>query len=223
MAWSIKTFFTYLQCLCAPPRCRYCRKALITHDVFCLTCAGMLRPALPHYIQLSTRMKVTVHAAALYDEPMRTLILQKHTANISSCYALAQLIKERTPFIQTAGSIIIPVPLHWTRAIARGFNQAEEIALQLAQYKNAQVSCLVKRHKKTTFQSTLSKTERKENVAQAFILNANAQQQKLRGKDLIIIDDLMTSGNTIRYTAQCLLPLSPKSITAFVACRACPQ
>lgn len=222
MDWSLKNFYTYAQDLLAPPRCTHCHKALHTREVFCSTCINLVQPVLPYFIPLNAHMIMPVHAAASYDGPLRTLILQKHAANISGCYALAQLILQRTPFQQAPDSIVIPVPLHWTRRYSRGFNQAEEIALHLAHYNNTPVMPLVKRHKKTLFQSTLSKVQRKENVAQAFMLHATVQQKNtLKDKNLIIVDDLMTSGNTLYYTARCLLPLKPKSITAFVACRAC--
>ena len=101
----------------------------------------------------------------------------------------------------------------------RGFNQAEEIAAILAKRKGATVTPILKRIYQTKYQADVPIEQREENVAHAFSLK-KLDIKKYRGKHLILIDDLMTTGNTLKYAARELFLLQPASISAVVACRA---
>ena len=100
----------------------------------------------------------------------------------------------------------------------RGFNQAYEMAEILARKKKCTYAQLVKRIRKTEYQSELPVEQRTKNVQHAFRLTAGAH--KYTGKHLVLIDDLMTTGSTIKYIARELLKLNPASLVVLVACRA---
>lgn len=221
MHWPLKNIITCLRHIIAPPCCYHCHVPLAERTPLCSTCTKQLEPIVSCTISLTATTHMTIHAAAAYDGPLRTLILQKHSSTICASYALADYIREQTPFMSTPCDILIPIPLHWTRHYSRGFNQAHIIANHLAQHRPCPVIAMIQRHKRTILQSTLSSKQRAENVVHAFSLhNASQHIANHAGKNLVIIDDLMTSGSTLRYAAHCLLKLKPASITAFVACRA---
>jgi ComF family protein len=113
--------------------------------------------------------------------------------------------------------VIVPIPLHWTRYAWRGFNQAHEIAKVLQKKKNVPLCHLLKRIKRTKFQSKLVSSLRVENLKEAFVLNAQAQDYT--NKHILLIDDLMTTGSTLRSAAKILLALRPRKITVAVVCR----
>jgi predicted amidophosphoribosyltransferase len=104
------------------------------------------------------------------------------------------------------------------RYASRGYNQAEEIARVLGSYAQKPVSSLVRRTHHTQFQSRIPFGSRHENVQDAFMLCVK-NPKLYQGKHIIIVDDLMTSGATLRMVAKELLKLYPASITAVVAAR----
>jgi ComF family protein len=89
---------------------------------------------------------------------------------------------------------IIPIPLHHSRLKERGYNQAAEIARPIA--RSLRIPCKVDyclRIKQTAAQSLLSINERKHNVTRAFTL-----ARPLPYKHIAVIDDIITTGNTVR-------------------------
>ncbi len=98
--------------------------------------------------------------------------------------------------------LIIPVPLHSLKKAERGYNQSYYIAKQVA--KKLQITIekkLLKRKVYTQSQTKMNLIERKENVKNAFILKDG---KKVSGKKIILIDDVITTGATIRECAKVL-------------------
>ena len=112
---------------------------------------------------------------------------------------------------------IVPIPLHWTRYIARGYNQAFEIASVLAlKSKKPVISCL-RRVRKTEYQAVLSAEHRKKNIQMAFSVMKNPEY--IEGKHILLVDDLMTTGATLQEATKILLKYKPKKISVVVAAR----
>jgi ComF family protein len=176
----------------------------------------LIRPIVSASLQITSRYSISVHAASSYEDPLRSLILAKNYGDRVASAQLAHIIWEHTHIRTMPCDIIIPIPLHWRRYAARGFNQATIMAETLARYNRAQVLELLSRQRNTLFQAGLSGKEREKNVKNVFVIN---KQYNLAGKHLVLIDDLMTTGSTLREAAQLLLPLKPASIKALVACR----
>ncbi len=97
---------------------------------------------------------------------------------------------------------VVPVPLHWLRRLQRGYNQAETLALALAERLG--IPCRPRwlwRTRHTPHQMGLSVTARRENVKNAFRARP---RQVLRGKTLVLVDDVMTTGSTCSEAAKAL-------------------
>lgn len=97
---------------------------------------------------------------------------------------------------------IVPIPCHETRQKERGFNQAEVIAKVIAK-KTGMIlrTDLIARTRYTEPQSKLSSSERAFNVKDSFkILDEN----EIRGKDILLIDDIYTTGSTIEECSKVL-------------------
>ena len=99
---------------------------------------------------------------------------------------------------------IIPIPLHTTRLWQRKFNQAALLAKRLAQItnKNAAFNLLL-RPKKTCSQVGLSASERKSNLKGAFAINSE-HPHLLRDQNILLIDDVLTTGATAGAATQIL-------------------
>lgn len=106
--------------------------------------------------------------------------------------------------------IIIPVPMYKPKQSVRGYNQSELIAKELS--KELDISYeknnLIK-IKDTKTQSTLTKTQRVENIKGAFIIKDDI---KIKDKKIILVDDIYTTGNTVNECSKVLKKAGAKKI-----------
>jgi ComF family protein len=98
--------------------------------------------------------------------------------------------------------VIVPVPLHWRRERQRGYNQAALIARGLSEVMlKPHYATALFRKKHTTSLTKKSRIERIHSIMEAFGVN---QPEKLKGKHVLLVDDVMTSGATLEA---CALPI----------------
>lgn len=117
---------------------------------------------------------------------------------------ISSLIKNFCPDIIdfSTGAILVPVPLHSMRKFTRDFNQSDVIARALAKISpNSYVSDMLIRTKNTKSQTTLSREERIKNVKNIFIC---AKNNVAKNTKIIVIDDVITTGNTINECCKIL-------------------
>lgn len=98
--------------------------------------------------------------------------------------------------------IIIPIPLHQKKLKKRGFNQAELFASGLGKSMSVNMDTeIVKRSIGTSTQTKKSRYKRWENVSEIFVLN---KQDKLAGKHVLVVDDVITTGATMEACVQAI-------------------
>lgn len=115
--------------------------------------------------------------------------------------------------------ILIPVPLHWTRLRKRGYNQAEWFAKGVSEItKIPVVRDAVCRVKSTGTQTKLDKSERSANIRNAFALKKQAESL-VRGKRVLLIDDVITTGATIAECANVILAAGCDSVAVMSIAR----
>ena len=110
---------------------------------------------------------------------------------------------------------VLPVPLHWRRRWFRGFNQAHEIAKPVAKKLGVPILGNVRRKRSTTFQSGLSASERANNLRSAF-----AVRGKLSCEHVLIVDDVITTGTTVRQLARVVKKAGANKVSALAIARA---
>jgi ComF family protein len=111
---------------------------------------------------------------------------------------------------------VVPVPLHWRRRLARGYNQAERIARPLADLLAIPFSTALSRGRATPPQSLLGRTQRLANLRRAFRV---PRPQEVRGLHLLLVDDVATTGATLDAAAETLKRAGAAAVTALVAAR----
>jgi competence protein ComFC len=122
------------------------------------------------------------------------------------------------PKLWAGVDFLIPVPLHPARKRERGFNQSRLLARDLGRLRGMTVleGCLVK-VKNVPPQAGLRAAEREDNVKKAY---AARRRQKVRGKTLILIDDVATTGATLRECARVLVDAGARDVRAVTLARA---
>jgi ComF family protein len=116
---------------------------------------------------------------------------------------------------------IVPVPLHWRRQWQRGFNQSELLARELGRRCGRPIVRALRRLRATTPQAGLSNTSRRRNVTQAFASRrAVRRAPDVRGKRILLIDDVMTTGSTATACALALKRAGAARVTLLTVARA---
>jgi len=113
--------------------------------------------------------------------------------------------------------VIVPVPLHPARERERGFNQAGLLVELLSAQTTVPPKPLLERTRYTTTQTALDRSERMENLHNAFRLRKNAN---VRGLRVLLVDDVLTTGSTLNECARVLKRAGAISVYAATAARA---
>lgn len=96
---------------------------------------------------------------------------------------------------------IIPVPLHWIRFFQRGYNQSQLLAKELSRWTGIPAVNRLKRIRNTKHQAFLEREDRLKNIRGAFRVR---KPEEIRGKRILLIDDVMTTGSTLSECADIL-------------------
>jgi ComF family protein len=113
--------------------------------------------------------------------------------------------------------VIVPVPLHWTRLARRGYDQAGLLAAEVSRRTGAPLGRRVLgRKKRTHAQSSLDHGARRGNMTGAFRLR---RADHVRERDVILVDDLVTTGETVMACCRALESGRPSSVTVLCAGR----
>ena len=111
---------------------------------------------------------------------------------------------------------LIPIPMHHRKKLMRGFNQSEEIAKGLSETLHVPVEeKMLKKIIQTKTQTRKHRYERWENVNESFIVT---DKEKTSGKNILLVDDVITTGATIEAAAEKLIEANAKVYVAALAC-----
>ncbi len=199
-----------------PPRCLACGATIDGENgKVCSCCLGALHAVLPDdplFRETLQRIHGDGHVSGLFvlyhfEElgPLQTLVHQLKYGGARIVGEMMGLrLGEVIRDVSTEDGILVPVPLHRSKMRERGYNQAACICRGMARVLGWPVCPhLVSRRKYTATQTKLNLLQRRENVRGAFrVRRASAHQ--LKGKDVYLVDDVITTGATISECAESL-------------------
>lgn len=208
----------FLRNLIAPPFCAACYVLLDQNRVLCKSCIMMIQPLVSRTLSITEQKKCVVHAIGAYDQPLVKLILAKSNRNRTVAHQLGILLWQMGIVASLPFDYIVPIPLHWTRYAWRGYNQAQEIGAVIAHKSKKPMIHLLKRIRRTPYQSYFKRDDRIKNVTNVFARTIT-NVHEYRHKRILLIDDVMTTGATLHEAARVLWKLNPASISAVVVAR----
>ena len=211
--------------------CEGCRQQFFHSDVRrCRQCALPLPAAGPDTVcggclRHSPAFDATI-AAADYAAPVDQLVLAlKFGARLPLAALMADMLRDAALQRQELPlpTQLAPVPLGPKRLVERGFNQALEIARPLSRSLGVTLtSRMLLRARETRAQSLLHPDDRHRNIRGAFIVSA-AAIDLMRGAHIGVVDDVMTTGETLNEIAATLKRFGAARVTNFVFARTLPN
>lgn len=146
---------------------------------------------------------------------MRQAIHQLKYRNLRALVVpLAKLLRDYLITNPVPGEILVPVPMHQKRLRERGYNQSGLLARELGKLTDLTVidDCLVRQRHTPPQARTSTVDERRSNIADAFV----CRDQRLRDKQVLLIDDVATSGATLDACAAVLKASGAVSVWGLV-------
>lgn len=239
------TFWRRLLNILLPPRCIKCGKILSEKNGLCPECFNSInfisapychrcgRPfiketnlkfATKQYCGACLQKKKFLfdmqRSAFMYDDDSKNLILDlKFRDKTVSAETLANMLYQCGADIWKENpDLIIPVPIHRLRLMKRRFNQSALLVKHLAIKTNikADYSSLIRRQN-TIPQVQLSGTARRKNLKQAFSIK---YPHNIKGKKIVLIDDVETTGSTLNECAKVLRKAGAKAVYSITLARA---
>ena len=159
-------------------------------------------------------------AAVRYDDVARSMVhALKYGDRLDLAPVMARWMARAGTELLADAEVAVPVPLHWRRMWARRFNQSAMLAKAISEVSGAPVAeNALKRVKATAQQVGLSQAERARNVQGAFRVPPEGRAE-VKGRSLVLIDDVLTSGATADACARALLRVGARSLDVVVFAR----
>ena len=229
-----------------PPQCLTCDQPVGEPGQFCASCFRLTsfvtppaceRCALPvlHAGQLGQDAQgwaacarclampppwTRARAALRYDEQARRLLLPfKHADRVEFARPLVRMMARAAPGLMRNADLLVPVPLHRSRLLARRYNQSALLARGLGNLSGRPVALTaLARVRRTPSLGHLSRAERAEAVADAFVVRRRCLA-RLVGARVLLIDDVLTSGATAAACAAALRSAGCAQVDLLVAAR----
>lgn len=186
------------------PRCYKCGKP-VEKGEYCRDC------------QKRTHIFEQGRGIFIYDSRMRRSVTRYKyygCREYGDFFAKAMYRYAQSELREWAPDLIVPVPIHRSKERKRGFNQAAWLAEKLGRYTGIPVDVdLVRKVMKTKSQKKLNALQRRKNLERAFCVTGS-----VRGLNVLVVDDVYTTGSTIDAMAGCLKKKGAKNVYFLTAC-----
>ncbi len=212
---EIKNIGKNLIDLIYPLHCQICGVALDPLDEYhlCDRCIREIKKSPKPYYKRFGELKV--YSACLYEGILKELIhMFKYNKKLYLSKILSKILidfEKENAGVTNDLDLIIPVPLHPTKAMFREFNQSKILASSLSREFGIPASDVLTKVKRTKPQSDLKKDERLLNLKGVFKIK---DLTKVAGKAMLIIDDVLTTGSTLGECSKILMDAGAGKVQA---------
>lgn len=203
-----------------PRRCHVCGDLLSdTESVFCTRCVETLPRSLYHLMPMNPMesrfagIVPFVRATGFFiysrnSELANAVHDMKYRQFPSVGHRLGEIVGEE---LLSAGffdgaNLVAAVPMHWRKRMRRGYNQAELIARGISDATGLPVNSSLEACRAHKTQTAMTLLQRQENLSGSFRVS---DPDSLRGKGVVIVDDVCTTGATLRTLAQTIVDAVP--------------
>jgi ComF family protein len=232
-AWCLNNLF--------PDECRVCEQPLtnlsripvcpacltlpqpLTTEHFCARCRTPFVDSYPldEYDLCTVCRKGSMNFDAVYsfgsyDGPLRKLI---HAFKYGRVESLAKPLGKLLIRTLPAGEefdLVMAMPMHWLKRIDRGFNQADLLARPVAKRYGLKLATNLKRSRRTAPQASLDEVERQKNLKDSFAVR---RAKQMVGRRILLVDDVFTTGATLRAATETLKAAGAKRVYALTLAR----
>jgi len=197
--------------------CAACEKKIAEVDFFICGICGAPMSNADKCTSCQTKDTFPVLALGQYQDPLKEAIHQfkfQHIRRASEILAVKIMELHRDKIEKLNPELIIPVPLHSIRMKVRGFNQAEDLARSLSQKLDIPLYAdIIEKRKQTRDQARLKAERRLKNLKGVF----KSSGKSLQGERVIIVDDVFTTGATMREVRMAILEAGGKPVLGLAA------
>lgn len=196
------------------------------NGLVCDTC-GVPLPGAADHLQaycddclVAIRPWASGRAALAYRDSGRRMVLAlKHGDRPDLAKTVAKWMETAGRPILKSDTVLVPIPVHWSRLVARRYNQSAELARALGQRTGLQIlPDALHRHRRTPVQDRLTVEGRFANLEGAIIAHSR-HGRLLAGRDVCLIDDVMTSGATLSAATHACHDAGAKRVHVLVLAR----
>lgn len=205
-----------------PPICLNCQSYLGDSEKPNLVCRKCLEKVILNKIQFHPDKNFSLAAATSYEDKTIKELIQhlKYNGLIGAVKPLGEMVLKYLSDINLnlEDWILVPVPLHSSRYRKRGFNQAELITEEINKKLNLIiVTKTLKRTRATDPQISLSGQARETNVKNCF--EPGEEMGLIKGKKVVLVDDVYTSGATMKEAVKVLKKNGVKEVVGLVVAK----
>ena len=223
-----------------PPLCPACRGLVEEAGGLCAACWSTLSFIAPPYCErlgipfvydpgpgvlsmeaiANPPVYARARAAVRFDDVARALVHAfKYSDRLDLAPMMGSWMRQAGRELLASADAMVPVPLHWRRLWGRRFNQAAALAKVISEASSVPAMLhVLERRRATPQQVGLSRGERATNMQGAFSVT-DAGKIDIRGKRLILVDDVLTSGATVDHCSRTLLRAGAASVDVLVFAR----
>lgn len=231
----LKSFLNFIY----PPVCPVCSDLVETHGSLCASCWNKfnwisnpkcfkcgypfpadldlgLRPLCPHCASGECDLDF-IRSACVYDDVSKNIMLPfKHASALKYQTLMSNAMINCLRDLNVEFDVVLPVPLAYKRLFKRGYNQATLLARPIAKHFNAILDVDSVSRKYRNDMGHKNAKQRRENVRGVFEVK---RLENIRGKKILLVDDVMTSGATFYELNRVLRKAGASAVYAVSFCR----